>query len=207
MHGLMQGKEGKDINFPSDLLYAVSATVISQLLEYSVCMRIKCIRKGSADLMDTSVIILLAILVAAVLGHADSVAIATCALLIIKLLHVDKYIYPAIEKNGVSWGIALLTAAILIPIARGDVKTADIKNIFTAWIGIAALILSFLTTYLSGLGLQYLTVQHHSDVMPALILGSIAAAAFLGGVPVGPLITSGMLAAIAKLIANVTSQK
>lgn len=157
--------------------------------------------------MDISIIILLILLAAAVLGHADSVAIATCILLIIKLLHADKYIFPIIEKNGVSWGIALLTAAILIPIARGDVKTTDLKNIFTAWIGIAALVLSFLTTYLSGLGLRYLTIQQHSDVMPALIIGSVAAAAFLGGVPVGPLITSGMLTLIAKLISQITSQK
>ncbi|ACA54770.1 conserved hypothetical protein [Clostridium botulinum A3 str. Loch Maree] len=30
--------------------------------------------------------------------------------------------------------------------------------------------------------------------MPAMILGAVLAASFLGGVPVGPLITSGILA-------------
>ena len=45
-----------------------------------------------------------------------------------------------------------------------------------------------------GLGLQYLMVQGHGDIMPALILGAVIAAAFFDGVPVGPLITSGMLA-------------
>jgi uncharacterized membrane protein (DUF441 family) len=62
------------------------------------------------------------------------------------------------------------------------------------------LVLSFLTTYLSGQGLNYLTVQGHSDIMPAMIIGAVAAAAFLGGVPVGPLITSGMVALFAKMI-------
>ncbi|WPC39228.1 DUF441 domain-containing protein [Clostridium sp. JS66] len=145
-------------------------------------------------------IMLIVILIASVVGKANSVAIATCILLMIKLLNIEGYIFPFIEKNGVTIGLIVLIAAILIPIAKGTITSNNVKSVFTSWIGIIALILSFLTTYLSGLGLNYLTVQGHGDVMPAMILGSVAAAAFLGGVPVGPLITSGMLAVIAKLI-------
>jgi len=145
-------------------------------------------------------IILLLILAAAIFGKANSVAIATCILLILKLLGLDNYVYPTLEKNGMTWGLILLIAAILIPIANGNISTDNIKSVFTSWIGITALLLSFLTTYLSGQGLNYLTVQGHSDIMPAMIVGAVAAAAFLGGVPVGPLITSGMLAVFAKMI-------
>lgn len=145
-------------------------------------------------------IILLCIIVVAILGKAESVAIAGCILLIMKLVHVDKYVFPVIEEGGVAWGLVLLIAAILIPIASGKITFVNIKGVFGSWIGAVALILSFLTTYLSGLGLKYLTAEGHGDVMPAMILGSVAAAAFLGGVPVGPLITSGMLALIDKLI-------
>jgi uncharacterized membrane protein (DUF441 family) len=144
-------------------------------------------------------IILLIILAVSVLGKADSVSIATCILLIIKLLHIQNYVFPTLDKKGMFVGLVLLIAAILIPIASGNVTSISIKNIFTSWIGIAALLISFFTTYLSGLGLRYLTVQGHGDIMPALILGSVAAAAFLGGVPVGPLITSGMLALFMKI--------
>jgi uncharacterized membrane protein (DUF441 family) len=144
-------------------------------------------------------IILLAVLVAAVLGKANSVAVSICLLLIIKLLNLDKLLFPTIEKNGVFWGLTILIAAILIPIANGSITLMNIKNIFLSWTGILALILSFLTTYLSGLGLRYLTVECNGSVMPALILGAVAAAAFLGGVPVGPLITSGLLALSLKL--------
>lgn len=142
----------------------------------------------------TSTIILLAILAAAVLGKADSVAIAACMLIIMKLLHLDKLIFPFIGKSGVTIGVVFLIAAILIPIANASITLGNVKNVFTSWIGIIALLLSFFTTYLSGLGLNYLTVQGHGDLMPAMILGAVLAAAFLGGVPVGPLITSGMLA-------------
>lgn len=148
--------------------------------------------------MESNIILLL-ILSASVLGKANSVAVATSILLIIKLLNVDKYIFPTVENNGVFWGLVLLIAAILIPIANGKITSINIKNIFTSWIGIIALICSLFTTYLSGLGLKYLTVQGHGDVMPSMILGAVIAAAFLGGVPVGPLITSGMLALGLKL--------
>lgn len=139
-------------------------------------------------------IILLAILIIAVIGKANSVALASCILLLIKLLNMEKSLFPLIEKKGVFCGLVLLIAAILIPIASGKITFSNIKNVFTSSLGIIALLLSLFTTYLSGLGLQYLTVKDHGDVMPAMILGSVLAAAFLGGVPVGPLITSGILA-------------
>lgn len=139
-------------------------------------------------------IVLLAILAASILGKANSVAVATCILLIVKLLNIDKYIFPYVENHGMFLGLILLIAAILIPIANGSITPGNIKGVFTSWVGVAALLISLFTTYLSGLGLQYLTVQGHGDIMPALILGAVIAAAFLGGVPVGPLITSGMLA-------------
>lgn len=145
-------------------------------------------------------IILLAILAASILGKANSVAVATCTLLIIKLLNIDKYLFPTIENHGMFVALVLLIAAILIPIANGKVTSINIKNVFTSWVGVAALIISLFTTYLSGLGLQYLTVQGHGDIMPALILGAVIAAAFLGGVPVGPLITSGILALGLKIL-------
>jgi uncharacterized membrane protein (DUF441 family) len=145
-------------------------------------------------------IILIIILAVAVVGKANSVAIATCILLMIKLLGLDKYVYPHIEKIGMTGGIVLLMAAVLIPIANGTISSESIRNAFTSWIGIAALVLSFLTTYLSGQGLKFLTVQGHGDIMPAMIMGAVAAAAFLGGVPVGPLIASGILALLTKVI-------
>ncbi len=145
-------------------------------------------------------IMLTIILAIAVFGKANSVAIAVCILLIVKLLNLDQFVYPIIEKNGVNWGLIVLIAAILIPIANGKVKIINIKEIFTSWIGITALILSFFTTYLSGLGLDYLTVQGNNNIIPAMIFGSVLAAVFLGGVPVGPLITSGMLALLVKII-------
>lgn len=148
--------------------------------------------------MDSN-IILIAILAVSVLGKANSVAIASCVLLFINLIKLDKYIFPIVENYGVFLGLVILITAILIPIANGQISVINIKNIFTSWIGVAALLISLFTTYLSGLGLQYLTIQGNGQIMPALILGAVIAAAFLDGVPVGPLITSGVLALGIKL--------
>ena len=147
-----------------------------------------------------SEIILLAIFTVAIIGKANTVAIATGILLGLKLIGIDKYIYPFIEKNGLTYGIIILVAAILLPVASGKISVDSIKGIFASWIGIAALALSFFTTYLSGRGLDFLTVQGHSDVMPSMILGAVIATAFLGGVPVGPLITSGLLVLVIKIV-------
>lgn len=148
----------------------------------------------------SSTVILLGILAVAILGKANSVAIATCVLLLLKLIGLDSYVYPFIEKKRYDLGLIFLLAAIMIPIANGSISAENIKSVFTSWTGITALALSFFTTYLSGQGLNYLTVQGHGNVMPAMIIGAVGAAAFLGGVPVGPLITAGILALFAKII-------
>ncbi|MBX6377447.1 MAG: DUF441 domain-containing protein [Clostridia bacterium] len=147
-----------------------------------------------------STLIILAVLVAAVLGRANSVALAAGGLLLLKLAAADRYVFPALARSGLFWGLAVLTAAILVPLANGDVTARDLWRVFTSWVGVLAFVFSLLTTYLSGQGLQYLTAEGHGEVMPALVLGAVVAAAFLGGVPVGPLITSGLLALTMKLI-------
>lgn len=148
--------------------------------------------------METNIILII-LLAVSVIGKADSVSAAIAFLLILRLLHIDNFIFPLLNKKGMYIGLVFLTAAILIPIANGSVTSINIKNNFLSAAGIIALALSFFTTYLSGVGLRYLTAGGHSDVMPSLIIGAVAAAAFLGGVPVGPLITSGMLALFMKL--------
>ncbi|AYD40540.1 DUF441 domain-containing protein [Clostridium fermenticellae] len=139
-------------------------------------------------------IILIVLLLVAVIGKANSVALGICALLFFKLLNIDKYVFPSLQANGISIGVVILIASILVPIANGTVRFSNIKGVFSSFLGIFALLISLFTTYLSGLGMQYLTIQGHSEVMPALIIGAVIAAAFLGGVPVGPMITSGIIA-------------
>lgn len=152
----------------------------------------------------SSNIILILIIAVTFFGKANTVAIAAGILLVLKVIGLEKYTFPFIEKNGISYGIIVLLVAILLPIASGNISADHIKNIFISWIGVAALLLSFFTTYLSGQGLNFLTTGH-SEVMPSLIIGSILATTFLGGLPVGPFITCGMLVVLIKIFENVHS--
>lgn len=81
--------------------------------------------------METNIILLL-ILAASVLGKANSVAVATCMLLIFRLISLDKYLFPFIENHGVFIGLVLLIAAILVPLANGQISAVNLKNIFTS---------------------------------------------------------------------------
>ncbi|KZL93625.1 hypothetical protein CLMAG_06710 [Clostridium magnum DSM 2767] len=80
----------------------------------------------------SSTIILLLILAVAIFGKANSVAIATCVLFMLKLLGLDRYVYPSIEKSGMTWGLILLIAAIMIPIANGSIAVENIKSVVTS---------------------------------------------------------------------------
>ncbi|MGI6603831.1 MAG: DUF441 domain-containing protein [Firmicutes bacterium] len=143
---------------------------------------------------------ILAILVVAVLGRANTVAIAAGLLLLVQLLQVEDFVLPPLEQSGMQWGLVILTAAVLVPIAKGDITLKQIGGVFLSAQGMLAFVVSLLTTYLSGQGLIYLTTSGQSGIMPALILGAVLAAAFLGGVPVGPLITAGLISLIVRLL-------
>lgn len=138
------------------------------------------------------------ILLIALIGKAHSVALAAALLLVVRILGMEKLCFPVIAKAGVFGGLVLLLMALLIPLASGEVGFHKLCQTSLSFYGFLALVFSCLTTYLSGLGLNFLT-QQRGELMPALILGAVIAAAFLGGVPVGPLITSGLLALIYKI--------
>lgn len=150
-----------------------------------------------------STLIILVVLVIAVLGRANAVAVAAAVLLLLKLLQIDNIVFPILEKDGVNAGLVLLVAAILVPLANGNINYQNLMRVFTSWVGVTAFFFSLLTTYLSGQGLQYLTVQGHAELMPALIFGAVIAAAFLGGLPVGPFVTSGLLAVFVKFMSKI----
>ena len=152
----------------------------------------------------SSYLILLFILAVALFGKAKTVAIATAALLGVRLLGTrlpgwDRFVFSQIKEKGMTVGLVILSAAILIPFADGSTRFEDIRRVMLSPVGITAMVLSFLVTFLSGQGFRYLTVAGNAEIMPAIIVGAVAAAAFFGGVPVGPLVISGSLYYVLKL--------
>jgi uncharacterized membrane protein (DUF441 family) len=153
----------------------------------------------------SSYLILGFILLVAFIGKAKTVAIATAVLLGVKLLGtrlpgLDRAVFSQIKEKGMTIGLIILSAAILIPFADGSTQIADIRRVMLSPVGITVMLISFLVTFLSGQGFRYLTVAGNAEIMPAIIVGAVIAAAFFGGVPVGPLVVSGMLVFVLKFV-------
>ena len=140
--------------------------------------------------MGQEYIIMLAILICGVVGHNMSVAYAAGAVILLKVLGLNQVI-DVLGDKGVTWGIILLTAAIFVPIATGKITWADTLHCFQSPVGIVSLIVGAGVAIFGYLGVDYMKAS--PEVATALIIGTMIGVFFFRGVPVGPLIASGVV--------------
>lgn len=133
---------------------------------------------------------MLAILICGVVGHNMSVAYAAGAVILLKVLGLNQVI-DVLGDKGVSWGIILLTAAIFVPIATGKITWGDIMHCFQSPVGIVSLIVGAGVAIFGYLGVDYMKAS--PEVATALIIGTMIGVFFFRGIPVGPLIASGVV--------------
>ena len=138
--------------------------------------------------MQSPYIILIAILLLSFISHNMTVVYATAIVLVIKLTGFDSAL-SALGSHGLNWGIILLTAAILVPLADGTITMTHIIDSFKSPLGITAMIAGLLAAIAGGGGLTLLKTS--PDVVSALIIGTMAGVFFFNGVAVGPLIAGG----------------
>ena len=144
----------------------------------------------------TPEIILVIFIIIGLVGRSPLIATAASLLLIVRLIHLDRF-FPSIERRGLEFGLLFLTIAVLVPFATGKVTTKDIITMLTSLPGILALMGGALATYMNGKGLGLLQVE--PGVIVGLVVGSIVGVVFLRGIPVGPLMAAGITAALYKL--------
>lgn len=140
--------------------------------------------------MGQEYIIMLAILICGVVGHNMSVAYAAGAVILLKVLGLNQVI-DVLGDKGITWGIILLTAAIFVPIATGKITWADIMYCFQSPVGIVSLIVGAGVAIFGYLGVDYMKAS--PEVATALIIGTMIGVFFFRGIPVGPLIASGVV--------------
>jgi len=140
--------------------------------------------------MGQEYIIMLAILICGVVGHNMSVAYAAGAVILLKVLGLNQVI-DVLGDKGITWGIILLTAAIFVPIATGKITWVDILHCFQSPVGIVSLIVGAGVAIFGYLGVDYMKAS--PEVATALIIGTMIGVFFFRGVPVGPLIASGVV--------------
>ena len=150
--------------------------------------------------MYSEYLMLLLILALGIIGHNTTVAYAVIIVLVLKLLGLTAML-DILSVNGLNWGIVLLLAAILVPIATGDVTIANMIDAFKSPLGIVAIVCGVLAAMAGGGGVELLKNDPH--IVAALIIGTIIGVCFFKGVAVGPLIAGGMTYALMKLFASI----
>ena len=154
-------------------------------------------RKG--DSLATEYITLGAVLLLSLIGHNMTVVYATGIVLGLKVLGLDTAL-TALGSHGLHWGIILLTAAILVPIATGEITLQTMIDSFKTPIGVVAVLAGLLAAIAGGGGLKLLSTT--TELIPALIIGTMVGVIAFKGVAVGPLIAGGFTYFVMSLMAH-----
>ena len=144
-------------------------------------------------------ITIIAILLLSLLGHNMTVVYAAGIVLALKVLGLTSAL-NTLGSQGINWGIVILTAAILVPIANGTITIHTMIDAFRTHVGIIAIVAGLLAALAGSSGVELL--KSTPDVIPALIIGTMAGVIFLHGVAVGPLIAGGVTYFVLQLMAR-----
>ena len=150
--------------------------------------------------MTMFLIVLLAI---GILAKNQSLIIAVGFLLIVKWVGLGDKTFPFLQEKGIQLGVTVITIAVLVPIATGEIGFKEMKDSLSsyyAWIALAA---GVLVAIIAADGIELLKVDPHMTT--ALVLGTVIAVAVFKGVAVGPLIGAGIAYYAMKIVDFFTS--
>ncbi|MFN2747668.1 MULTISPECIES: DUF441 domain-containing protein [Bacillus] len=145
---------------------------------------------------------LLLLLAIALVAKNQSLIIAVSVLLLIKLVGLDQKLFPAIQSKGINWGVTVITIAVLVPIATGEIgfkQLGEAVKSYYAWIALGA---GILVALIAKNGITLLAEDPH--ITTALVFGTILAVALFKGVAVGPLIGAGIAYLVMQAVQHFT---
>ena len=137
------------------------------------------------------------VLLVALVGKNTSLIIATGVVMVLKLLPFAAKWMPVIQNKGINWGVTVISVAILIPIATGQIGFKDLINTFKTPAGWIAVLAGIAVAILSKYGVDQLAAV--PQVTVALVLGTIIGVVAFKGIAAGPVIASGMTFMIVSL--------
>lgn len=147
--------------------------------------------------MDTPMLVLLVLLIVAIIGRSNLVAMASCILMAVKFSGVEQYVLPVLEKKGLKIGLLVLMVYILLPLARGQVNLKELKYSFSTVPGIIALIGGALATHLNNEGLKLMKAM--PEIIFGMTIGTILGTVFLKGIPCGPVMAAAVTAILLEI--------
>ena len=135
-------------------------------------------------------LLLVILIILGLLSHNSAITISAAVLLIMQQTFLSSHI-PLLEKYGVKIGIIILTIGVLSPLVSGKIQLPDLSG-FLSWKMALSISVGVLVAWLAGKGVPLMGEQ--PILVTGLLIGTIIGVAFLGGIPVGPLIAAGILA-------------
>lgn len=135
-------------------------------------------------------LLLVILIILGLLSHNSAITISAAVLLIMQQTFLSSHI-PLLEKYGVKIGIIILTIGVLSPLVSGKIQLPDLSG-FLSWKMALSIAVGVLVAWLAGKGVPLMGEQ--PILVTGLLIGTIIGVAFLGGIPVGPLIAAGILA-------------
>lgn len=140
--------------------------------------------------LNTIALLLVILLILGVLSNNSTITISAAVLLIMQQTFLSSHI-PLLEKYGVKIGIIILTIGVLSPLVSGKIQLPNLSG-FLSWKMALSIAVGILVAWLAGKGVPLMGEQ--PILVTGLLIGTIIGVAFLGGIPVGPLIAAGILA-------------
>ncbi|KJR96172.1 MAG: membrane protein [Peptococcaceae bacterium BRH_c4a] len=149
--------------------------------------------------MDTSTLVLLALLIMAIAGRSNLVAMASCILMAIKFSGMEEFVLPLLEKKGLKFGLLILMVYILMPVAKGEVSLKEVKYSFSTIPGLIALVGGALATHLNNEGLKLMKAM--PEIIFGMTVGTILGTVFFRGIPCGPVMAAAVTAILLEIYA------
>ena len=140
--------------------------------------------------LNSVALLLVVLIVLGLFSHNSAITIAGAVLLIMQHTLLSQYI-GYVEKYGLKIGIIVLTIGVLAPLVSGRIQLPNLAAL-ASWQMLLAIVVGVVVAWLAGKGVPLMGEQ--PVLVTGLMVGTIIGVAFLGGIPVGPLIAAGILA-------------
>ncbi|AYP02510.1 DUF441 domain-containing protein [Escherichia coli] len=144
-------------------------------------------------MFDVTLLILLGLAALGFISHNTTVAVSILVLIIVRVTPLSTF-FPWIEKQGLSIGIIILTIGVMAPIASGTLPPSTLIHSFLNWKSLVAIAVGVIVSWLGGRGVTLMGSQ--PQLVAGLLVGTVLGVALFRGVPVGPLITAGLVSLI-----------
>lgn len=124
-----------------------------------------------------------------VISQNNSITISATVLLLMQQTALVQFV-SLVEKHGLNIGIIFLTVGVLSPLVSGRVQVPPVAEFLNFKI-IASVLIGIFVAWLAGRGVFLMGQQ--PVLVAGLLIGTVIGVAFMGGIPVGPLIAAGIL--------------